>query len=114
MPGDKESAGGDGVNQCQGDGSFLPHAGRREESNRRNEAVRRLVKQVIDAAHRHKPRRKIGICGQAPSDFPEFADYLVRCGIDSMSLNPDVVLSTRLDVTELEKRIKSKTGRKRT
>ena len=73
-----------------------------------NEAVKRLVKQVIDAAHNHKPRRKIGICGQAPSDFPEFADYLVRCGIDSMSLNPDVVLSTRLNVAELENKIKSR------
>jgi len=79
----------------------------------RNEAVKRLVKQVIDAAHRHKPRRKIGICGQAPSDFPEFADYLVRCGIDSMSLNPDVVLSTRLNIAEVEKRIEAKTRRKR-
>jgi pyruvate,water dikinase len=78
----------------------------------RNEAVKRLVKQVIDAAHRHKPRRKIGICGQAPSDFPEFADYLVRCGIDSMSMNPDVVLSTRLNIAEVEKRIKSRTRRK--
>jgi pyruvate,water dikinase len=74
----------------------------------RNEAVKRLVKQVIDAAHSHKPRRKIGICGQAPSDFPEFADYLVGCGIDSMSLNPDVVLSTRLSVAKLEKRAQSK------
>jgi pyruvate,water dikinase len=80
----------------------------------RNEAVKRLVKQVIDAAHSHKPRRKIGICGQAPSDFPEFADYLIECGIDSMSLNPDVVLSTRLNIAEVEKRIKSKTKRKRT
>jgi pyruvate,water dikinase len=79
----------------------------------RNEAVKRLVKQVIDAAHRHKPRRKIGICGQAPSDFPEFADYLVRCGIDSMSLNPDVVLATRLNIARLEKRIRSRTGKKR-
>jgi len=79
----------------------------------RNEAVKRLVKQVIDAAHRHKPKRKIGICGQAPSDFPEFADYLVGCGIDSMSLNPDVVLSTRLNIAEVEKRIKSRTKRKR-
>ena len=78
----------------------------------RNEAVKRLVKQVIDAAHNHKPRRKIGICGQAPSDFPEFADYLVGCGIDSMSLNPDVVLSTRLSVAELEKKVKSKTSNK--
>jgi pyruvate,water dikinase len=74
----------------------------------RNEAVKRLIKQVIDAAHRHKPRRKIGICGQAPSDFPEFADYLVECGIDSMSLNPDVILSTRLNIAEVEERIKSR------
>ena len=79
----------------------------------RNEAVRRLVKQVIDAAHRHKPRRKIGICGQAPSDFPEFAEFLVECGIDSMSLNPDVVLATRLNIAEVEKRIESKTKRRR-
>jgi pyruvate,water dikinase len=79
----------------------------------RNEAVKRLVKQVIDAAHNHKPRRKIGICGQAPSDFPEFADFLVECGIDSMSLNPDVVLSTRLNIAEVENRIKSKTKEKR-
>jgi pyruvate,water dikinase len=78
----------------------------------RNEAVKRLVKQVIDAAHHHKPRRKVGICGQAPSDFPEFADYLVECGIDSMSLNPDVVLATRLNIAEVEKKIKSKTKRK--
>jgi pyruvate,water dikinase len=78
----------------------------------RNEAVKRLVKQVIETAHNHKPRRKIGICGQAPSDFPEFADYLVGCGIDSMSLNPDVVLSTRLNIAEVEKRIKSRTKRK--
>jgi pyruvate,water dikinase len=78
----------------------------------RNEAVKRLVKQVIDAAHRHKPRRRIGICGQAPSDFPEFAEFLVECGIDSMSLNPDVVLATRLSVADVEKRIKSKTKRK--
>jgi len=79
----------------------------------RNEAVKRLVKQVIDAAHRHKPRRKVGICGQAPSDFPEFAEFLVECGIDSMSMNPDVVLSTRLNIAEVEKRIASKTKRKR-
>ena len=79
----------------------------------RNEAVKRLVKQVIEAAHNHKPRRKIGICGQAPSDFPEFADFLVECGIDSMSLNPDVVLSTRLNIAEVENRIRAKSKRKR-
>jgi pyruvate, water dikinase len=79
----------------------------------RNEAIKRLVKQLIYTAHHHKPRRKVGICGQAPSDFPEFAEFLVECGIDSMSLNPDVVLSTRLNVAEVEKRIKPRTRRKR-
>jgi pyruvate,water dikinase len=54
----------------------------------------------------------VGICGQAPSDFPEFAEFLVECGIDSMSLNPDVVLSTRLNIAEVEKRIQSKIKRK--
>ncbi|RKX49300.1 MAG: phosphoenolpyruvate synthase, partial [Thermotoga sp.] len=71
----------------------------------RNEAVKRLVKQVIEVAHSHKPRRKVGICGQAPSDFPEFAEFLVECGIDSMSLNPDVVVKTRLLVADVEKRL---------
>jgi pyruvate,water dikinase len=73
----------------------------------RNEAVKRLVRQAIEAAHNHKPRRKIGICGQAPSDFPEFAEFLVECGIDSISLNPDVVLSTRLRIAELEQKMKA-------
>ena len=76
----------------------------------RNEAVKRMIKQVIEAAHRHKPRRKIGICGQAPSDFPEFAEFLVECGIDSMSLNSDVVLSTRLNIAEVEKRIETRSA----
>ena len=71
----------------------------------RNEAVKRLIRQVIEVAHKHKPRRKVGICGQAPSDFPEFAEFLVECGIDSMSLNPDAVIKTRLLVAEKEKRL---------
>ena len=79
----------------------------------RNEAVKRLVKQVIDEAHRHEPRRKIGICGQAPSDFPEFAEFLVECGIDSISLNPDVVLATRLNIAEVENRIEARSQKKR-
>jgi len=78
----------------------------------RNEAVKKLIKQVIEAAHNHKPRRKIGICGQAPSDFPEFADYLVECGIDSMSLNPDVIIATRLSIAEVEKKSGSRAGKK--
>jgi pyruvate,water dikinase len=71
----------------------------------RNEAVKRLVSMVIDTAHKHNPRRKVGICGQAPSDFPEFAEFLVECGIDSISLNPDTVLKTRLIIAETEKRL---------
>jgi len=71
----------------------------------RNDAVKRLVKQVIDTAHAHTPRRKVGICGQAPSDFPEFAEFLVECGIDSISLNPDTVIKTRLKIAEAEQRL---------
>ena len=52
-----------------------------------------------------KAGRKIGICGQAPSDYPEFAEFLVECGIDSMSLNPDTVLSTTLRILEVEKKL---------
>ncbi len=74
----------------------------------RNEAVKRLVAQVIETAHKHIPRRKVGICGQAPSDFPEFAEFLVECGIDSISLNPDTVVKTRLQVAEVEKRLQQK------
>ncbi len=71
----------------------------------RNDAVKRLVKQVIDTAHAHTPRRKVGICGQAPSDFPEFAEFLVECGIDSISLNPDTVLKTKMNIADTEKRL---------
>jgi len=71
----------------------------------RNDAVKRLVKQIIDTAHNHHPRRKVGICGQAPSDFPEFAEFLVECGIDSISLNPDTVLKTRLNIAQTEERL---------
>ncbi len=56
----------------------------------RNEAVTRAIRHAIDEAHR--AGRKIGICGQAPSDYPEFARFLVEAGIDTISLNPDSVL----------------------
>ncbi len=69
----------------------------------RNEAVKRLIAQVIETAHKFD--KKVGICGQAPSDYPEFAEFLVKCGIDSMSLNPDTVLSGTLTVLEAEKRL---------
>jgi pyruvate,water dikinase len=53
----------------------------------RDQGVKRLIRMVVDAAHRRN--RPVGICGQAPSDFPDFAAYLAEIGIDSMSLNPD-------------------------
>ncbi|AUC59641.1 pyruvate water dikinase PpsA [Cyanobacterium sp. HL-69] len=69
----------------------------------RNQAVKDMVKMVIEKAH--KNNRKIGICGQAPSDYPEFARFLVELGIDSISLNPDSVLKTLLDIAKLEERL---------
>ncbi|HBE20675.1 MAG TPA: phosphoenolpyruvate synthase [Cyanobacteria bacterium UBA11149] len=66
----------------------------------RNEGVKTMVRMVIEKAK--KNHRKIGICGQAPSDYPEFAKFLVELGIDSMSLNPDSVLKTLLMVAEVE------------
>jgi pyruvate,water dikinase len=66
----------------------------------RNDAVKRLISQVIKTAKRHK--RKIGICGQASSDFPDFAEFLVEQGIDSISLNPDTVVKTRLRIAKKE------------
>jgi pyruvate, water dikinase len=66
----------------------------------RNEGVKQMVRMVIEKAK--KNGRKIGICGQAPSDYPEFAKFLVELGIDSMSLNPDSLMKTLLMVAEVE------------
>jgi len=69
----------------------------------RNQAVQTLVRDVITKCR--KMGKKIGICGQAPSDYPEFARFLVDCGIDSMSLNADTVIKTTLDIIETEKNL---------
>ena len=69
----------------------------------RNAAVLRLVQDVIRRAQ--ACGRKVGICGQAPSDYPEFARFLVTCGIDSISLNPDTVIKTTQDIVEMEQRL---------
>ena len=69
----------------------------------RNEAVKRLVAKLISTAK--EKGKKVGICGQAPSDFPDFAQFLVEQGIDSISLNPDSVLKTLLAVAEMEKKM---------
>lgn len=68
----------------------------------RDEAVKLEIARVIEAAHR--AGRKVGICGQAPSDYPEFAAFLVESGIDSISLNPDSVIRIKHVVAEAEKR----------
>jgi pyruvate,water dikinase len=69
----------------------------------RSDAVKRLVAEVIKVAK--GKGCKIGICGQAPSDFPDFADFLVECGIDSMSLIPDTVIKTKLAVAAKEREL---------
>jgi pyruvate,water dikinase len=66
----------------------------------RNPAVKQLIATAIRAV-KHQGR-KIGICGQAPSDYPEFAQFLVEQGIDSISLNPDSLLKTLLHIAEVE------------
>jgi pyruvate, water dikinase len=66
----------------------------------RNSAVMAMVKMAISTVKAHG--RKIGICGQAPSDYPEFARFLVEQGIDSISLNPDSVIKTRLEIAQVE------------
>jgi pyruvate,water dikinase len=73
-------------------------------ANEKNEAVKRLISQVIKVAKSNN--KKIGICGQAPSDFPDFAEFLVEQGIDSISLNPDTVLKTRQIIAKKEKELK--------
>ena len=68
----------------------------------RNDAVKRSVASLIEVAHKNGV--KVGICGQAPSDYPEFAEFLVKQGIDSMSLNPDSVIGIVKKVAAAEKR----------
>lgn len=70
----------------------------------RSQGVKQMILLAIQAAKKHN--RKIGICGQAPSDYPEFARFLVEAGIDSISLNPDSVLKTILEIAEVEKELR--------
>ena len=66
----------------------------------RNEAVKRAIRRLIEETH--EEGIPVGICGQAPSDYPEFAAFLVRAGIDSISLNPDSVVRVKRRVAEVE------------
>jgi pyruvate,water dikinase len=72
--------------------------------NEQNPAVMESISRVIKTAKAKGV--KIGICGQAPSDYPEFAQFLVREGIDSISLNPDTVIKTSLAIAETEDKLK--------
>ena len=69
----------------------------------RDPAVKKMVQWVIEKAK--KNGKKIGICGQAPSDYPEFVEFLVLCGIDSISLNPDTVIKTTERILQVEKEL---------
>ena len=71
----------------------------------RNEAVKRAIRDAITKAHR--AGIKIGICGQAPSNYPEFAAFLIEEGIDSISLNPDSFVATLRHVAGVEGRLQS-------
>lgn len=68
-----------------------------------NPAVKALIRMVVSVAKKKKV--KIGICGQAPSDYPEFARFLVETGIDSISLAPDTLVKTTIDIAKTEKRL---------
>lgn len=69
----------------------------------RNLAVRRTIRKLIETAH--KDGKTVSICGQAPSVYPDFTEFLVRSGIDSVSVNPDAVKSTKNLIAKLEQRI---------
>lgn len=84
------------------DSKLIAHIG-----SERNASVQKLIIELLRVAK--KRGKKVGICGQGPSDFPDFAEFLVRQGIDSISINPDTVLKATLNIKEVEKAI----GRRR-
>ncbi len=80
------------------DSETIAHIG-----DERNLAVRRMIKKLIEVAHRDG--KTVSICGQAPSFYPDFTKFLIQCGIDSVSVNPDTVKATKLLVASVEQRI---------
>ena len=74
-----------------------------KEFDERDPAVKKMVSLAIQGTKRNK--RHSGLCGQAPSDYPEFAEFLVKEGIDSISINPDSVMKITLKVLETEKKM---------
>ena len=74
--------------------------------NEKNEAVKELLMEAIKVCQNNN--KYIGICGQGPSDFPDFAQFLVELGIESISLNPDSVIKTKIAIAETEKKLNAK------
>ncbi|MGC8993315.1 MAG: phosphoenolpyruvate synthase [Candidatus Aenigmatarchaeota archaeon] len=83
------------------DSAILANMGYFDE---RNEAVRKAIKELIKVAHKNNVT--VSICGQAPSFYSDFTEFLVKCGIDSISVNPDTVAKTRKLVYEIEQKLK--------
>ncbi len=96
------SIGSNDLTQCtlglDRDSKLIAHVG-----NERNKSVLKLIEMLIKEAHARG--LKVGICGQGPSDFPDFGEFLVGLGIDSISLNPDTVLKGTLKIKEVEEKI---------
>ena len=78
------------------DSSFLAKIG-----DERNEAVKKMISQIIKACQ--KKNKYVGICGEASANFPGFVEFLVKEGIESISVNPDSVVKTIMKVSEVEK-----------
>ena len=83
---------------CDRDNETIQHI-----YDERNLAVRRAIRHLIEVAH--KDGKTVSICGQAPSVYPEFCEFLVKSGIDSMSVNPDAVKNTKKMVAQIEQRM---------
>jgi pyruvate,water dikinase len=72
----------------------------------RHHAVKKSISMLIRKAHKNRPSRPVGICGEAPSNYPEFTEFLVREGIDAISVEPDMALKTILLVNRVEKKLR--------
>ena len=69
----------------------------------RDSAIKRIIAHLIQVAHQNG--RTVSICGEGPSNLPDFTEFLVRCGIDSVSVNADAVVRTRQLVASIEQKI---------
>lgn len=74
-----------------------------DDFDERDPGVKEMIRLAVTGAQRN--HKHIGLCGQAPSDYPDMAEFLVEIGIDSMSLNPDTVLQTTQKILETEQRL---------